>query len=244
MPAGAGDGTPVQRGRRRVVRLQRADRGDLDPLDAPADRALTQVGGERLDLGQFRHARPTVALLPCVKVVVAHNRYRQAQPSGENVIVDAEIAQLARRRCRGAAVPAQLRRDRRPAGGARRRCCRCRRSTRRAAQRDLAELISEQRPDVLHLHNPYPLLSPWVVRTAHAHGVPVVQTVHNYRQVCASGLYFRDGHICHGLPGQGVRAAGGRARAATAARGAERGDGDHAGRAPAAPGARSTATSR
>ena len=49
---------------------------------------------------------------------------------------------------------------------------------------------------MLHLHNPYPLLSPWVVRTAHAHGVPVVQTVHNYRQVCASGLYFRDGHIC------------------------------------------------
>jgi glycosyltransferase involved in cell wall biosynthesis len=35
------------------------------------------------------------------------------------------------------------------------------------------------------------------VRTAHAHGVPVVQTVHNYRQVCSSGLYFRDGHQCH-----------------------------------------------
>jgi glycosyltransferase involved in cell wall biosynthesis len=34
------------------------------------------------------------------------------------------------------------------------------------------------------------------VRTAHAHGVPVVQTVHNYRQVCSSGLYFRDGHDC------------------------------------------------
>jgi glycosyltransferase involved in cell wall biosynthesis len=49
---------------------------------------------------------------------------------------------------------------------------------------------------VLHLHNPYPLLSPWVIRTAHAHGVPVLQTVHNYRQVCSSGLYFRDGHNC------------------------------------------------
>ncbi len=49
---------------------------------------------------------------------------------------------------------------------------------------------------MLHLHNPYPLLSPWVIRTAHAHGVPVVQTVHNYRQVCSSGLYFRDGHNC------------------------------------------------
>jgi len=55
---------------------------------------------------------------------------------------------------------------------------------------------------VLHLHNPYPLLSPWVVKTAHAHGVPVIQTVHNYRQVCAPGTYFRDGHICTDCKGR------------------------------------------
>jgi glycosyltransferase involved in cell wall biosynthesis len=55
---------------------------------------------------------------------------------------------------------------------------------------------------VLHLHNPYPLLSPWVVRTAHRHGVPTIQTVHNYRQVCAPGVYFRDGHVCHDCRGR------------------------------------------
>ncbi|NUR27002.1 MAG: glycosyltransferase, partial [Catenulispora sp.] len=65
-----------------------------------------------------------------------------------------------------------------------------------ASTRALAELLRRERPDVLHLHNPYPLLSPGVVRTAHRAGVPVVQTVHNYRQVCAPGLFFRDGHIC------------------------------------------------
>jgi glycosyltransferase involved in cell wall biosynthesis len=43
-----------------------------------------------------------------------------------------------------------------------------------------------------------------VVRTAHAHGVPVVQTVHNYRQVCSSGLYFRDGHNCHDCRGKAL----------------------------------------
>jgi glycosyltransferase involved in cell wall biosynthesis len=72
----------------------------------------------------------------------------------------------------------------------------------RPAQRDLSALLARERPDVLHLHNPYPLLSPWVVRTAHAHGVPVVQTVHNYRQVCSSGLYFRDGHNCQDCRGK------------------------------------------
>ena len=31
---------------------------------------------------------------PRLKIIIAHNRYRSTQPSGENVIVDAEIAQL------------------------------------------------------------------------------------------------------------------------------------------------------
>ena len=136
-----------------------------------------------------------------MKVVVAHNRYREAIPSGENVIVDTEIAQL---RAAGIEVlPFQRSSDSigelplaekallplSPIYG-------------HAAQRDLSRLLEAERPDVLHLHNPYPLLSPWVVRTAHSHGVPVVQTVHNYRQVCSSGLYFRDGHNCQDCRGK------------------------------------------
>jgi glycosyltransferase involved in cell wall biosynthesis len=136
-----------------------------------------------------------------MKVVVAHNRYREAIPSGENVIVDTEIGQL---RAAGVEVEAFQRSSDSigslsaagkallpisPVYGA-------------PAQRDLSRLLDEFRPDALHLHNPYPLLSPWVIRTAHAHGVPVVQTVHNYRQVCSSGLYFRDGHNCHDCRGK------------------------------------------
>src|SRR5690606_14177998 len=71
-----------------------------------------------------------------------------------------------------------------------------------AAQRELAALLRAHRPDVLHLHNPYPLLSPWVIRTAHRHGVPVVHTVHNYRQVCPAGIYFRDGVVCQECRGR------------------------------------------
>lgn len=43
-----------------------------------------------------------------------------------------------------------------------------------------------------------------MVRTAHRHGVPVVQTVHNYRQVCSSGIYFRDGVICQDCKGRAL----------------------------------------
>jgi glycosyltransferase involved in cell wall biosynthesis len=137
-----------------------------------------------------------------MKVVVAHNRYSSAQPSGENIIVDAEIAQLA---AAGVEVVPYLRSsDEIAALGTAGRTLLLPFSPiyAPAAQRDLARLIREHRPDLLHLHNPYPLISPWIVRTAHAHGLPVVQTVHNYRQVCASGVYFRDGQICHDCRGR------------------------------------------
>ncbi|WP_328463803.1 glycosyltransferase family 4 protein [Actinoplanes sp. NBC_00393] len=136
-----------------------------------------------------------------MKVVVAHNRYREAIPSGENVIVDTEIEQL---RAAGVeVVPFQRSSDSIEAMPASRKVLLPISPAYGAdAQRDLSRLITAERPDVLHLHNPYPLLSPWVIRTAHAHGLPVVQTVHNYRQVCSSGLYFRDGHNCRDCRGK------------------------------------------
>jgi glycosyltransferase involved in cell wall biosynthesis len=130
-----------------------------------------------------------------MKVVVAHNRYASGAPSGENVIVDAEIAQLS---TAGVSVLPFLRSSDEIGTFSTARKVLLPLSPIRngESQRTLEMLIKAEKPDVLHLHNAYPLLSPWVVRTAHAHNVPVVHTVHNYRQVCAPGLYFRDGHIC------------------------------------------------
>ncbi|SCG59746.1 glycosyltransferase family 4 protein [Micromonospora coxensis] len=138
-----------------------------------------------------------------MKIVVAHNRYREAQPSGENTMVDSEIAQL------GAAgvevLPFIRSSDEIPSmSKAAKALLPISPIWAPRAQEDLGRLLREHRPDVLHLHNPYPLLSPWVVRTAHRHGVPVVQTVHNYRQVCSSGIYFRDGVICQDCKGRAL----------------------------------------
>ncbi len=136
-----------------------------------------------------------------MKVLVAHNRYAAAAPSGENVIVDAEIGQL---RAAGVAVVPFLRSSDEIGAlpAAQKALLPLSPIYNGASQRRLAALLEAERPDLLHLHNPYPLLSPWVVRTAHRQGVPVVQTVHNYRQVCAPGLYFRDGHVCHDCRGR------------------------------------------
>ena len=50
--------------------------------------------------------------------------------------------------------------------------------------------------DVLHAHNIFPLWSPSVYYAAARAGVPVVQTLHNYRLMCVNALLFRNGHIC------------------------------------------------
>ncbi|MFL6077289.1 MAG: glycosyltransferase [Mycobacteriales bacterium] len=138
-----------------------------------------------------------------MKVLLVHNRYSSAQPSGENTVVDAERALLAEAGVEvidyerssdeiGAlSLPAKA-------------LVPLRATYSRQAVADVRRLIASARPDVLHLHNPYPLISPWVIRTARDLGVPVVQTVHNFRHVCANGIYFRDGHPCHDCLGKRV----------------------------------------
>lgn len=136
-----------------------------------------------------------------MKVVVAHNLYASAQPSGENAVVAAEIAALE---AAGVTVIPYLRSSDEIATMPLSQRASLPLSPIYAgrAQREVAELLATQRPDVLHLHNPYPLLSPWLVRTAHGAGVPVVQTVHNFRHECVSGVFFRDGQPCYACQGK------------------------------------------
>lgn len=71
------------------------------------------------------------------------------------------------------------------------------------AGREMRDLIERERPDVAHFHNLYPQLSPAVVRACNEAGVPVVMSLHDYKLVCPTAQYFRDGAPCH-------RCAGGR----------------------------------
>ncbi len=141
---------------------------------------------------------------PPLRILVVHNRYRSAGgPSGENKVVDEEVAQL---RAAGVAVETYFRSsDEIPSfGPAARAEMAVRPIYSRGDVAALGDLLDTFRPDVLHLHNPFPLISPWVVRTAKARGVPVVQTVHNYRHVCAQGAFFRDGRSCQDCVGKAV----------------------------------------
>ena len=72
----------------------------------------------------------------------------------------------------------------------------------RQTQEDIRGLIWQSRPDLLHCHNTFPLLSPSIYAAANEARVPVVQTLHNYRLLCPSALFLRDGRACEDCLGK------------------------------------------
>ncbi len=63
-------------------------------------------------------------------------------------------------------------------------------------RRAIGRAIAEFRPDVIHLHNPYPSLGPAVHQAAEKSGVPLIQTVHNLRLRCPNGFMYTQGAAC------------------------------------------------
>jgi glycosyltransferase involved in cell wall biosynthesis len=66
----------------------------------------------------------------------------------------------------------------------------------RESYRALRELLAREKPDVAHFHNTLPLVSPSGYYACREAGVPVVQTLHNYRLLCPAATFFREGQIC------------------------------------------------
>lgn len=69
------------------------------------------------------------------------------------------------------------------------------------AVREVRRLIRDARPEVAHVHNVFPLISPAVYRLLADEGVPVVQTLHNVRFLCPNGLFYTHGAICERCKG-------------------------------------------
>ena len=65
-----------------------------------------------------------------------------------------------------------------------------------SGRRDMRKALRSFRPDIVHIHNLYPFISPAVLPLCKRAGVPVVMTVHNYRLICPTGLFLRNGRPC------------------------------------------------
>jgi glycosyltransferase involved in cell wall biosynthesis len=63
-------------------------------------------------------------------------------------------------------------------------------------RREMARLIRREKPDLVHVHNTFLMVSPSVYAACKEECVPVVQTLHNYRLLCPAATFYRDGHVC------------------------------------------------
>ena len=130
-----------------------------------------------------------------MRVLPVHNYYGSTAPSGENKVFEAERTMLERH---GETVEVFTRHSDEIRGkglwgllkGA---LCTIGNPF---AARALGKKIREFRPDVVHFHNTFPLISPLAVRAAKKSGAKVVMTLHNYRMVCAAGIPMRCGKVC------------------------------------------------
>lgn len=140
-----------------------------------------------------------------MKILLIHNYYGSFAPSGENKVFNAERAMLEKR---GHEVAVYTRHSDEIRSDGRVETCRmlvgkfwgmvkgalCTIGNPFAA-RAVAKKCKEFKPDVVHFHNTFPLISPLAVRAASKYA-PVVMTLHNYRTACAAGVPTRDGKVC------------------------------------------------
>ncbi|MDQ6616497.1 MAG: glycosyltransferase [Actinomycetota bacterium] len=136
-----------------------------------------------------------------MRVLVVHNRYRSAEPGGEDRVVDQEVAAL----CSSGHTVERFERFNDDIDGwspARKALLPGQVVWNEQSRRSLTRTLGTMRPDVVHVHNTFPLLSPSVLYACRAAGVPVVATLHNYGLVCPSGALFRDRAVCHDCVGR------------------------------------------
>jgi glycosyltransferase involved in cell wall biosynthesis len=128
-----------------------------------------------------------------MKILLVHNSYQQ--PGGEDVVFSQERQLLERAGhhvvtyCRSnweIAVYSPLKRL----------ALVGRMTWARDTRREIASLLHRQKPDLVHVHNTFLMVSPSVYSACKEARVPVVQTLHNYRLLCPAAIFFRRGCVC------------------------------------------------
>lgn len=133
-----------------------------------------------------------------MRLMFVHNAYKQR--GGEDAVFDAEVQLL---KSRGHAVGTYRAHNSDVATTSRARLA-VETVWSSRAKLALQERLREFRPHVAHFHNTFPLISPSGYAACRAEGVPVVQTLHNYRLLCPNALFFRDGRPCEDCLGKAV----------------------------------------
>jgi glycosyltransferase involved in cell wall biosynthesis len=147
---------------------------------------IQATGGGRVTTAEFS-----------LRILVLHSTYLSGPASGENRIVEDEVKLLRERGHQVSALTPSP-----PTNGLApvRLAGRALWST--AASKEVEAVVREARPDVMHGHNLFPMISPAVIRIARRERIPFVMTLHNYRLMCLPGTFLRDERPCEDCLGR------------------------------------------
>ena len=144
----------------------------------------------------MRPVSPVVERKQKQKILLVHCRYLQS--GGEDSVFDAEADLL---RNHGHAVELYVRDNKEISDQAKIRVA-METFWSEKTIRDIQRIHERFRPDVIHVHNTFPVVSPSVYWIASRLGVPIVQTLHNYRLLCAQATLLRNGRVCEDCVGK------------------------------------------
>jgi glycosyltransferase involved in cell wall biosynthesis len=131
-----------------------------------------------------------------MKILQVHNVYQHR--GGEDSVVEAEAALL---RAKGHEVISFVRDNSDITGMAAWRAAADTLWSRRT-HAEIRALVHDERPDLMHAHNTFPLISPSAFWAAQGAALPVVQTLHNFRLICPQAMLLREGKVCEDCIGR------------------------------------------
>ncbi|GIZ51033.1 glycosyltransferase [Noviherbaspirillum aridicola] len=131
-----------------------------------------------------------------MRILVAHNAYQHR--GGEDVVVEAEVELL---RSRGHTVEMyQVHND--ELNGMPKVQAASTTVWSMRSPRDLKDICDRFKPEIIHVHNTFPLISPSLYWAASRLDIPVVQTLHNFRLLCPQAIFLREEKICEDCLGK------------------------------------------
>ena len=131
-----------------------------------------------------------------LRILQVHNTYQQA--GGEDVVVENERELLT---AHGHEVFQEMVHNDAIRGLAGKIAVAWRTPYSPAGRRRILAAIERHQPDVMHVHNFFPQLTPAIYDASTEAGIPAVQTLHNYRTICADAMLLRDGRPCEDCVG-------------------------------------------
>ena len=123
-----------------------------------------------------------------MKILFCHNYYQQA--GGEGVVVANEMAML---KDHGHDVQLYSTSNNQIIGFWQKLQVSLRLTHSSFHKKELKKHIQQFSPDIVHVHNFFPLLTPAVFDACNELNIPVVHTLHNYRLLCPSATLFING---------------------------------------------------